>query len=60
MVTLTHKTKNIKVKAETKGNKIITKKGFVVLVGSEYFGSRRVNSDIIERDFFIPKNYTLG
>lgn len=48
------------IKVNSKGNKIIVSKGFVILTSGSHYGSQKVRADIIENDYVIPKNVTIG
>jgi hypothetical protein len=57
---LKSKDKKFEIKVNVKKNKIIESKGFIVISKGSHYGHTRIRSDILEKDFIIPKNITIG
>jgi hypothetical protein len=57
---LTNKDKSYKIKVNSKKNKIIVSKGFVIITSGTHYSANKVRADIIEKDYIIPDNVTIG
>ncbi len=59
-MTLKSKNKDFTIKVNTKGNRILVTKGFVIITSGSHYGHDRVRPDVIENDFIIPENIQIG
>ena len=51
---------DIKIQVNSKKNKILLTKGFIVITKGSHYGSDRLSQDILEYNYIIPKNVIIG
>jgi hypothetical protein len=57
---LVNKETNYKIKVNSRKNRIIVTKGFVTITSGSHYAADKVRSDIIEKDYHVPKNAYFG
>lgn len=56
-----NKDNGYELKVQSEKNKILAPNGFVIILGNDsYYSADRVRADIIESNFVIPENVTIG
>lgn len=50
----------IKIKVNSKGNKILVTNSFVVITDGSHYGSDRIRPDILEDNYILPENTIIG
>lgn len=51
---------NFEITVNSKKNKIILTKGFVIITSGTHHGSDKINPDILKDNYIIPENVSIG
>ena len=50
----------IEIIVNSKKNKILLTKGFVIITSGAHYGSDRINPSVLEDNYIIPKDISIG